>query len=56
MAKVKVELIRAYWPENDVRVDEGTQVEVEVEDAMKLIEEGAAKRVDDKKPKQSAEK
>lgn len=44
MAKMKMELLKAYWPEEDVRVNEGTIFEVEAEDAVRLVEEGIAKR------------
>jgi hypothetical protein len=47
--KILVEVVRAFWPAEDERVNEGEQVEVSVDDALKLIEDGIAKRVE-KKP------
>lgn len=49
--KILVEVVRAFWPSEDNRVNAGEQVEVSVDDALKLIEDGIVKRVEKKSGK-----
>lgn len=41
-----VALLADYWPAADERVEAGTVIDVTIPTAMKLIEEGKAKRAD----------
>lgn len=42
--KITVVLMVDYWPEDDVRVSAGTEIQVDVETAMDMVERGIAKR------------
>lgn len=42
----KLELVRAFWPEADERVDEGTIFEIDAMTAIDLIQSGVAKKAD----------
>jgi len=42
--KVRLELIRAYWPEEDKRISEGTIFDCDAVAAVDLVESGVAKR------------
>lgn len=46
--KITVEIVRAYWPDEDNRTNPGETITVEVDEALRLIEEGIAKRVEKK--------
>lgn len=41
-----ITLTAAYWPREDERVEAGETIEVTIETALKLIEEGKARRAD----------
>lgn len=41
---MKLELLRAYWPEEDHRIDEGSIFETDPDKALELVETGVAKR------------
>lgn len=41
-----IELTAAYWPEADERIEAGTVIDVPFDTALKLIEDGKAKRAD----------
>lgn len=47
--KIKMVVLRDFWPEADVRVRAGTEIEVEVEAAMDGIEKGLLARVKETK-------
>lgn len=41
----RLRLKRAYWPEEDKRVNEGTEFDVtDMDEALRLVEEGIAER------------
>lgn len=42
--KVRLELIRAYWPEEDRRINEGTIFDCDGVDAVDLVEKGVARK------------
>lgn len=42
---VKVRVLRAFWPEEDQRVEKGTEIEVTVEQALDGVENGMLERV-----------
>lgn len=41
-----VKLLYAYWPEADMRVDEGTVIDLPFDEARRLLAEGKAERAD----------
>lgn len=44
MAKVLMQVLRSYWPKEDERVPENLCLDLEADEALKLSEEGIAKR------------
>lgn len=42
---IRVLVARAYWDANEERVNEGTEVELPVDDALEGMETGAFKRI-----------
>lgn len=43
---VKMELLSAYWPREDERVEAGAIIDLPLDAAMTLLEAGKAKRAD----------
>lgn len=41
-----IRLLNDYWPEEDQRVEAGNIIELPLNDAMKLLEQGKATRAD----------
>jgi hypothetical protein len=46
--KYELEIVRAFWPEEDKRVNAGDRIHVDAEKAFALIEAGIARRVERK--------
>lgn len=46
--KYEMEIVRAFWPEEDKRVNAGERIHVGADEAFALIEAGIAKRVERK--------
>jgi hypothetical protein len=44
--KIKMVLLRDFWPEEDKRIAAGTVFEAVVDNAMDMLEKGIAKRAD----------
>jgi len=46
VGKVRLELVRAYWSEDDQRINEGTIFDCDAAAAVRLVEKGIAKSAD----------